>query len=164
MEIRRQIMQKEIENSICSICNYTFVKMIIHHIDGDRTNNKKENLIAICNKCHLRIHHGINLNGRKLPIKVKDEIWNYRAILLKNRFNLPFELIEKKIKYEKWKLINFSLKVIIKSRCYFCLSKKNVKIIYPKYIKYLDFISDEEKDKIGIPFCDKCYRKFKRNM
>jgi len=43
------------------------VVLTVHHIDSDKTNNSKQNLIALCQRCHLRLdlehHHkrfGIN--------------------------------------------------------------------------------------------------------
>jgi len=39
----------------CFICNSTrFV--VVHHIDGDRTNNILENLVMICRSCHAKVH------------------------------------------------------------------------------------------------------------
>jgi hypothetical protein len=32
----------------------------IHHIDGDRKNNKKNNLIILCPNCHFAIHKGVS--------------------------------------------------------------------------------------------------------
>lgn len=38
----------------CEICNKE--AKIIHHLDKDRQNNKKENLQSLCYSCHLFIH------------------------------------------------------------------------------------------------------------
>ena len=32
------------------------IKLQIHHIDGDITNNEPENLICVCVECHAEIH------------------------------------------------------------------------------------------------------------
>lgn len=52
----------------CSCCGYNKEKVLqIHHIDGDRSNNKKENLIILCRNCHGEIHTGyVKLINRKL--------------------------------------------------------------------------------------------------
>lgn len=39
----------------CAFCK-TKEKVAIHHIDGDKKNNYKKNLIAVCNHCHMMIH------------------------------------------------------------------------------------------------------------
>ena len=31
------------------------VVLTTHHIDGDKNNNSKQNLIALCQRCHLRL-------------------------------------------------------------------------------------------------------------
>lgn len=32
--------------------------LVVHHVDGDRSNNALENLIPVCRSCHGRIHSG----------------------------------------------------------------------------------------------------------
>ena len=49
----------------CELCSF-IGSTDIHHIDGDRTNNTKENFIEACKTCHMRIHrisqrHNIDL-------------------------------------------------------------------------------------------------------
>ena len=39
----------------CSICD-TEQNLQVHHKDGNRNNNQPENLITLCNSCHLRVH------------------------------------------------------------------------------------------------------------
>jgi hypothetical protein len=43
----------------CTICGYDEFKDIlgVHHQDGNRNNNTKENLIVVCPMCHSLIHH-----------------------------------------------------------------------------------------------------------
>ena len=43
----------------CEICKKNFLRINLHHSDGNHDNNKKNNLIFICNDCHTAIHHGI---------------------------------------------------------------------------------------------------------
>jgi hypothetical protein len=51
----------ENEEFVCARCGYKEFKLVvcIHHIDQDRTNNKKENLIPLCRNCHEALHNGL---------------------------------------------------------------------------------------------------------
>lgn len=42
----------------CEKCGYNEIKQIlgVHHIDGNRKNNKKENLMVLCPMCHSIAH------------------------------------------------------------------------------------------------------------
>ena len=45
------------------------VVLTVHHIDLDKKNSKKQNLIALCQKCHLRLdllHHMKNRKQKSL--------------------------------------------------------------------------------------------------
>lgn len=39
----------------CSLCG-SENRIEVHHINGDRTNNRIENLIPVCSNCHILIH------------------------------------------------------------------------------------------------------------
>lgn len=43
----------------CEVCGAAYQKrrLHIHHIDEDKRNNAEENLIVLCNTCHLLVHH-----------------------------------------------------------------------------------------------------------
>lgn len=49
----------EPEELICVRCGYCEFDcgVDIHHIDGDRTNNEKENLVPLCKCCHIGLHN-----------------------------------------------------------------------------------------------------------
>ena len=52
--------------------------LIVHHIDGDNTNNEFMNLITLCNKCHLDLHRpngkkNLTRNANKNPLKPTSE-------------------------------------------------------------------------------------------
>ncbi len=49
----QQLERKIIEG--CEICNWK-LNIDIHHIDGNKKNNLKENLIGLCPNCHALIH------------------------------------------------------------------------------------------------------------
>jgi 5-methylcytosine-specific restriction endonuclease McrA len=41
----------------CVVCGESMVNTLhIHHLDGDHTNNKAENLTPLCGSCHIIIH------------------------------------------------------------------------------------------------------------
>lgn len=44
-------------NKKCIICGKTFFVPYRHHIDGNKKNNDKKNLIIVCQNCHYFIHH-----------------------------------------------------------------------------------------------------------
>lgn len=53
----------------CEICGYDDCIDIlqVHHIDGNRNNNKKENLIIMCPNCHAKVTRKVKrLVGRKM--------------------------------------------------------------------------------------------------
>lgn len=41
----------------CELCS-SEESVVVHHIDGDRENNIRENLMAVCRGCHTKIHFG----------------------------------------------------------------------------------------------------------
>jgi len=54
--IRKQLIR---EVGKCERCGYNRVKdiLLLHHKDGNRRNNMRENLIIICPTCHEEIHY-----------------------------------------------------------------------------------------------------------
>lgn len=62
-KMRIKILQRS--KGRCEICGK--LAKVVHHIDGDKSNHKMNNLIAVCNKCHTNLHRGTNgdyLGGR----------------------------------------------------------------------------------------------------
>jgi hypothetical protein len=47
----------EVEPSIRNEFGIKVIKVVltVHHIDSDKKNNSKQNLIALCQRCHLRL-------------------------------------------------------------------------------------------------------------
>jgi len=41
------------------------VVLTVHHIDGDKTNNNLLNLLALCQRCHLRLDLLKHITNRK---------------------------------------------------------------------------------------------------
>ena len=40
----------------CSLCGKPSARDI-HHLNGDRNDNRMENLARVCRSCHVRVHH-----------------------------------------------------------------------------------------------------------
>jgi len=72
-EIRQAILARaENKCELCGAENHkphwktgSIVVLTIHHIDRDKTNNSEINLIALCQRCHLRLDLEIHINKRK---------------------------------------------------------------------------------------------------
>jgi hypothetical protein len=52
-----QKRRREFYPDICMDCGATDIRMDTHHIDRDKTNNSKENLMCLCLKCHAKRHY-----------------------------------------------------------------------------------------------------------
>lgn len=70
--IRDYLLEKV--NYSCELCGWNKINPItgkspleIHHIDGDYTNNKEENLQVLCPNCHslTPTYKALNTNGRE---------------------------------------------------------------------------------------------------
>jgi hypothetical protein len=71
-------------NFNCRICNRIFLKLCLHHIDGNHYNDKINNLILCCEKCHLQIHHKkIEMIEIVLGVARAVKIAHYQSLLLK---------------------------------------------------------------------------------
>ena len=56
---RRKSEVKERDSFTCQVCGEYLKgssRAIVHHIDGDKTNQNMNNLILVCRKCHALIH------------------------------------------------------------------------------------------------------------
>ena len=43
---------------MCNFCRVSDARILaVHHIDGNRENNKLENLAWLCHNCHYLVHH-----------------------------------------------------------------------------------------------------------
>ncbi|MEM1121082.1 MAG: HNH endonuclease signature motif containing protein, partial [Bacteroidota bacterium] len=56
-KLKQRLLEEGVKVNICEKCgikdwNGESINMELHHIDGDRTNHKLENLEMICPNCH----------------------------------------------------------------------------------------------------------------
>lgn len=69
-------------NNKCELCNAdnhkphwktnSKVVLTVHHIDGNKNNNSKYNLIALCQRCHLRLDLERHIENRIKKMSDKD--------------------------------------------------------------------------------------------
>jgi len=77
--LSRQIRNRN--NQKCELCDATngkphwktesIVVLTVHHIDGNRTNNSEQNLIALCQRCHLRLDLEKHIRNRQKTAATK---------------------------------------------------------------------------------------------
>ena len=94
----RKVMAKELKKQICQCCGHVFFNLEIHHIDGNYENDKKDNLIAVCGRCHREIHQDYNFSEERKKIN------ELRIKLLRNKKefrNLPVSEIMNYLKYHE---------------------------------------------------------------
>lgn len=58
----RKILYNERHNCKCLICNKIIFRLELHHLNKNRKDNRLENIIIICKKCHMLIHHPQKIN------------------------------------------------------------------------------------------------------
>lgn len=56
---------------LCELCNSN-QRLEVHHIDFDRSNNEKKNLIKVCDKCHRLLHRGWHIYTLVIPDKITE--------------------------------------------------------------------------------------------
>ena len=54
---RYQRIARKLKEQKCEICNSIDVRLDVHHIDKDQTNNNIENIMILCVSCHARLHY-----------------------------------------------------------------------------------------------------------
>lgn len=49
----------------CQVCGCKKVnkQLHLHHLDGDRTNNKEDNILVVCRSCHSKLHDNVKNLG-----------------------------------------------------------------------------------------------------
>jgi len=51
---------KKLDNYTCCVCDKKTQKLIIHHIDYNKLNSNKNNLVSLCTSCHGKTNYGRN--------------------------------------------------------------------------------------------------------
>lgn len=75
----------------CDICGKRFIKINVHHINRNPNDNRNENLIKVCGRCHFFIHRGIKTKIRKLmSVDILQKIYFYQEQLPKNKTRKDF--------------------------------------------------------------------------
>jgi len=65
-----QRVAREIKPRQCEMCGRTDVRLDVHHIDRNRTNNSAGNLMILCVSCHAKLHYFSGDTGiRGAPVK-----------------------------------------------------------------------------------------------
>uniref|UniRef100_A0A6H1ZTN8 Putative homing endonuclease n=1 Tax=viral metagenome TaxID=1070528 RepID=A0A6H1ZTN8_9ZZZZ len=67
---------KSLANWHCEDCGarhdpYTGHCLTVHHLDGDKANNERENLKALCQRCHLKRQGRLRLYGPEGPDQMR---------------------------------------------------------------------------------------------
>lgn len=68
-EIARKV--KERAGWRCELCGVPSGPgqiLTVHHLDRNKKNNSEDNLIALCQRCHLRLH-GLRITPKRLYLK-----------------------------------------------------------------------------------------------
>ena len=75
-------------NSRCLICKKMFYVLEIHHIDRNRKNNKEDNFIFVCKKCHTSIHHSYLKEFDRIKNKVSPNAQEKKLLIRKYQSSL----------------------------------------------------------------------------
>lgn len=61
-EIREFVIKRDFERCVkCGIRRDEITQDLdVHHIDGDRQNNKAQNLVTLCRSCHMEVEHAVS--------------------------------------------------------------------------------------------------------
>ena len=141
-------MVDEIERGKCICCKNSFPKIAIHHVDGNKENNNKNNLVTVCLSCHQLIHKGFNKRNR-IEDQIKEKVLFFRKIILISLHKYSEDYANDRIKYERAISSNYgSVK-----RCLVCGSHSNLKLYAPLFITRFDPTNVKN---IGIVVCKKC--------
>jgi len=152
-------MKEEINNQICELSGDVFHYLVIHHIDGNKENNSKKNLLCIGEHYHSKIHFGLGNKDCNIPEETQERILFYRKIWLEEKITyLTKRRIRDLLDVERIK--SNKITRYFKNQCRFC--KRKSKLIYllsNKYIRYYKrrLIDKKFLKKSSFVVCKKCY-------
>ena len=141
-------MISEIDKGECICCKNTFPKIAIHHVDGNKENNEKSNLIPVCLHCHQLIHKGFKKRNL-IDSKIKDRVFFLRKIILMEFNKYSEEYANDRIKYERAISSNYGCN----KKCMLCRSDTHLKLYAPRFITRFD---PTNKRNIGLVICKEC--------
>jgi hypothetical protein len=87
-EMRKKLIKYPCKCDVCGHVCPAYVPalaegIVLHHIDGDIDNNKRENLLKACEfKCYPLIHYKKGLYYDSISLKTANKIREYRLKLL----------------------------------------------------------------------------------
>jgi hypothetical protein len=111
---RRKKLIINTELKECETCKRHFVKLDIHHINGNHKDNREENRINICRSCHTSIHKNVSCRkNREYNLLQEDEdkntnerLYDLRVVLHKSKYGnlnfIPNDNITKIAKFNKY--------------------------------------------------------------
>ena len=72
IKLNNRMLKKIRDEGECKVCS-SYEKLIIHHLDGNKENNKGKNWVVLCNVCHNNIHQrGYNFRKKRWSINVSE--------------------------------------------------------------------------------------------
>lgn len=69
IDYREKCLSQKI--NVCYICGTAKSDLVVHHLDGDRSNNTLDNLVPMCRSCHSRLHSSKSVTGRLKELQDK---------------------------------------------------------------------------------------------
>lgn len=75
---------RKYNKGFCEVCGSNDM-LHVHHIDQNRENNSPDNLITLCQPCHLRVH------SRNLEVAYQDEIKSIEEVGIKPVYDIEMD-------------------------------------------------------------------------
>lgn len=83
----------------CNVCG-TSEGLVVHHINGDRSDNGLENLVPLCGSCHKKVHRAVDPDGA--IAELQDELPDSSVHVWES----PDETTTIEISKDTWKCLN----------------------------------------------------------
>lgn len=140
--LKEGIKEHKCENPECGLTVWIGkpIPLELHHINGDKTDNRLENLILLCPNCHALTD---NFGGKNQKLNIKNKAKNIKKhnnyTYLIDDINNGLSINELCIKYNKKRKYIFSL------LRRFNIDKLNVKDEKPRQFKITDEVFEQTK-------------------
>ena len=139
----------EINEDVCSCCGKIPTKIILFHLDGDKNNFSKKNIIKICRRCNGIISRDFKKLKREMSHETREKILYLRERFLVNFYYYTKKDAKDRIKYERAVSSNHGKM----KRCLICGSKEHLDLYAPDFITKFD---EENSKGLGIIICKTC--------